>query len=354
MRRVFYFAIVLSLAGSLVQAAELSPLVRRGVEAYNQGSKAYEAGRFAESVPLLLLADTLIGGNPRVDRHRLRYKIGLAYLKNDQPVEAYFLFRWIAEQDSTFPYIGRQLESCARRSYNQGRSAFLDGRYPESLPLLLHADSLIGIKGQIDRLALRFTIGRAYLKSAQPEKALGFFQCVAGQDSSYPYLTLQLATCAEQLGKTALALRHYRAALAGEKNLGAQRPLILVRVAKLLEQKNDLGPALEAYNEAIELASQPEDYYRRGVLLSRMAGPLDFADDQSLDLELSIRSGRLNEKNLLQANELRQRALDDFRQAAKAGSSLAEPSARMIERCEIIIRNNRATISEIHYQRNNK
>ncbi|MBN2290758.1 MAG: hypothetical protein JXQ83_15595 [Candidatus Glassbacteria bacterium] len=236
-------------------------------------------------------------------------------------------------------------------AYNQGSEAFSAGDYTRSIPLLLAADSLIGESEQVDRLKLRFTIGLAYLKSSQPSRALEFFEWVAGQDSSYPYIHLQLAAGARQAGQPAKALEHYRAGLAGAPE--AQKPVILAHIADLLEKRRDLQGALKAYDQAILLNQAAEYHFRRGLLYNRLADPLDHAEDETYDFEEAVTSGLLTEEILLKATGLREKALADFRRAAEDGK-LAERAARMVERTEILIRNNQTVISEIHYLRENK
>ena len=244
-----------------------------------------------------------------------------------------------------------RLEREGAIAFNKGSEAFSAGRFAESIPFLLAADSLIGESERVDRLKLRFTLGLAYLKSEQPAEALEFFEWGAEQDSAYPYIHLQLATSARKSGNNARALEYYRASLAGA--LDSQKPVILVHIASLLEKRKELNKALKAYSQAIVLNSLPEYHYRRGLLYNRLAEPLDHAGDENFEFEEAINSGVLTEEALLKAIDLRQNALADFRLAAKQ-SELAEVAAKMIERTEILIKNNRTVISEIHYLRQNK
>ena len=244
-----------------------------------------------------------------------------------------------------------RLEREGAIAYNKGSEAFSAGRFAESISFLLAADSLIGESKQVDRTKLRFTIGLAYLKSEQPAEALEFFEWVAEQDSTYPYIHLQLATSAKKAGNNDKALEYYQASLAGAPD--SQKPAILVHIANLLEKRKQWNKALNAYSRAIVLNSLPEYHFRRGLLYNRLAEPLDHAGDENLDFEEAINSGVLTEEALIKAIDLRQKALADFRLAAKQ-SELAEVAAEMIERTEILIKNNRTVISEIHYLRQNK
>ena len=236
-------------------------------------------------------------------------------------------------------------------AYKQGSQAFSAGKFAESLPFLLASDSLIGKSERVDRQDLRYTIGLAYLKSGRPAQALKFFELVAEQDSSYPYIHIQLAASEKGAGKFNSALQHYRHGLAVAPD--SQKPVILAHIADLLEKRKDLKGALKAYDQAIALDSSAEYHYRRGLLYNRLSEPLDHAEDQDLDFEEAINSGLLTEQALLEAIRLRQKALADFRLAAKQGST-AEEAARLIEHTEILIKNDQTVISEIHYLRNNK
>jgi len=244
-----------------------------------------------------------------------------------------------------------KLEREGAIAYNKGSEAYSAGRFAESIPFLLAADSLIGAGGRVDRLKLRFTIGLAYLKSDRPEQAFEFFQWVAGRDSSYPYIHLQLAASARRMGDNTKALQYYRAGLPGAPD--SQKPVILAHIANLLEKRKDLKGALKAYEQAIALADLPEYHYRSGILYNRLAELLDHAEDDQLDFEEAIKSGRLTEQALAEANQLHQKALAEFHLAAE-DSALAEPAALMIERTEVLIKNNQTIISEIHYLRNNE
>ena len=237
-------------------------------------------------------------------------------------------------------------------AYNKGSEYYSAGNFAESIPYLLAADSLIGDSLESDRrLKLRFTIGRAYLKSDRPEKALEYFEWVAGRDSSHPYIYLQLATTARKAGKPAEAMKYYKSAL--PRAVDSQKPAILIHIAALLEKRKNWKGALATYNQAVALDPQAEYYYRRGIVFNRLAAPLDHADDEGFDFEEAVNSGELTEKALLRANQLREKALADFRLAAQS-AELVEEAARMIERTEVMINNNQMVISEIHYLRKNE
>ena len=236
-------------------------------------------------------------------------------------------------------------------AFNEGSQAYSAGKYAESIPLLLTADSLIGDSPKVDRLKLRFTIGLAYLKNEQPKEAIEFFQWVAGQDSSYPFIQLQLGEAYRKSGNSSEALLHYRTGL--DQTPDSQKPVVLAHIAALLEKRKDWNGALNAYNQAIALDPLPGYHIRRGLLYNRLAAPIDHAEDNDYDFEEAVTSGRLTEEELLKAIGLREKALADFRLAAE-DKGLADAAARLIERTDIMIKNDQTVIAEIHYIRNNE
>jgi tetratricopeptide (TPR) repeat protein len=236
-------------------------------------------------------------------------------------------------------------------AFNQGSQAYSAGKYAESIPFLLTADSLIGESAKVDRLKLRFTTGLAYLKNKQPENAIELFQWVAGQDSSYPFIQLQLADAYRKTGNSGKALLHYRAGL--DNTPDSQKHVILLHIATLLEKRKDWNGAVKAYSQALALDPLPDYNFRRGLLYNRLAEPIDRAGDDDYDFEEAVTSGRLTEEALLKAIGLREKALADFRLASKS-TDLVDAAARMIERTEIMIKNDQTVIAEIHYIRNNE
>jgi len=234
--------------------------------------------------------------------------------------------------------------------YNQAVEKFSAGEYAASIPLFLTADSLIGATLLVDRLQLRYALGVAHLKTSEPDRALEYFEWVAAQDSTYPYIYLQAAESAQSAKQPAKALKYYRKAL--ESAQDAEKPVILSNIGELLFRRGDLDGALKNCNQAIALSPAPGYYLLRGRIYDKLAGRIDHADESTFDFEEAIRNHSLTEEQMLEAVDLRQKALDDYRLASR-DEKLAQTAKMHTERSNAILENNRAIISEIRYQREN-
>jgi tetratricopeptide (TPR) repeat protein len=87
---------------------------KEGAKNYNQAIEAYSTGDYAKCIPLFSAADSLIGETGLVDRVKLRFALGMAYIKTDQPAAALEQFEWVAGKDSTYPYVFYQAAESAR------------------------------------------------------------------------------------------------------------------------------------------------------------------------------------------------------------------------------------------------
>jgi len=241
-------------------------------------------------------------------------------------------------------------ERLGAKCFNQASEAFSSKQYAKSIPLFIAADSLIGHTELVDRVKLRYALAVAYLKSDKPDSALIFFEWVAEQDSTYPYVHLQAAECARKMKKNSLALKFYKKALTTATE--QEKPIILGKIGEIQYKRGELQGALRTLNKAIALSPSPSFYLLRGRIFDRLAEPLDHAGDEDYDFEGVIQSGKLTEEQMLKAVELRQKALDDYRVAAE-DEKLTATAKKLITRSEIILENNRAVISEIRYQREN-
>lgn len=232
------------------------------------------------------------------------------------------------------------------KAYNSGVEAFSAGKYDQSLPFFLLADSLLVRSKLIDRTKLRYTIGVAYLKSKKPGPALKMFEFVISADSTYPNVYLLSAQCAREDGELNKAEIYYCQALIRAEN--DQKPVILNHIGELLLKRGDLKGALKTYDEAIALSPIARYFLLRGQIYSRMADPLDHANNENFDFEKAINEGKITQEQMEKAIELREKALADFKDAAE-DDSLAAQAQELIERTEIIIENNHMVISEIQY-----
>ncbi|MEA1997082.1 MAG: hypothetical protein U9N45_05560, partial [Gemmatimonadota bacterium] len=234
--------------------------------------------------------------------------------------------------------------------FNQASEAFAAGEYEKAIPHFLSADSLIGESGLVDRLKLRYALGVSCLKTGRPDKALLFFEWVAIEDTSYPYIHFQAAESAFLSGKKTLALTFYRKALPSAKK--AERPVILYKIGRLLFERGHFKGALESCNQAIALSRAANFYLFRGKIFDRLAQRIDHAETEDFNFEQAIRDGTLTEEKILEAVELRRKALADY-EAAAQDKKLSNTAKKLIERSAVILENNQQIISEIHYLREN-
>jgi tetratricopeptide (TPR) repeat protein len=239
-------------------------------------------------------------------------------------------------------------ERLGAESYNKAVKAFSAGEFAASIPWFLAADSLIGEKGIIPRSKLRFALATAYLSNRQPAQALEWYSKVAAEDPSYPEVQYQTAESARLAGQADQALKYYGLALPQAEE--TQKLLILQRTGELLEKKNDLKGALDAYNKALAIRSEPKYRLLRGQIYDRLAQTVDHAQDENFDVDAAVKNGALTESKMQQALELREKALADY-QAAAADPALSANAGRLIERSEAILKNDRLVLGEIINQK---
>ncbi len=241
-------------------------------------------------------------------------------------------------------------EKLGARQFNQAIEAYGAGDFEKCIPLFTAADSLIGESGLIDRVKLRFALGNSYMKTGKSAQALEFFQWVAAQDSAYPFIHLQLAESARAADQRSAAVAYYQRALNDAKP--ADQATILGRIGELELKAGRLKSALKALNRAIKITPASSYYLMRGRVYDRLAQTVDHAQDEKYDYEAAISGKDITEEQLEQASELRRKALEDYRSAAR-DAKLAPSCESLIERSQIILENNAQVISEIHFQREN-
>ena len=105
---------------------------KEGAKNYNQAIEAYSTGDYAKCIPLFSVADSLIGETGLVDRIKLRFALGMAYIKTDQPAAALEQFEWVAGKDSTYPYVFYQAAESARLLKQPDKSVKYYGRSLET------------------------------------------------------------------------------------------------------------------------------------------------------------------------------------------------------------------------------
>lgn len=242
-------------------------------------------------------------------------------------------------------------EKLGARQFNQAIEAYSAKNYEQCLPLFIAADSLIGETGLIDRTKLRFALGKSYLETGKPAEALEMFQWVAAADSAYPFIQIQLAQSASAAGQRPEAVAYYKRALVDAKP--AEQATILGRISKLELKAGRIKSALKALNNAIKITPASQYFLMRGQIFDRLAQPGDHAQDEKYDYEAAIHDEEITEEQLEQASELRRKALEDYRSAAR-DPKLAPACASLIERSAIILENNTQVISEIRFQRENE
>ena len=116
MRRLLLVILFLGFASILIAQKRVAETEaeKEGAKNYNEAIEAYSAGDYARCIPLLLAADSLIGETDLVDRVKLRFALGMAYLRTDQPAPALEQFEWVASRDSLYPYLYLQAAESAR------------------------------------------------------------------------------------------------------------------------------------------------------------------------------------------------------------------------------------------------
>ena len=107
MRRLLPVILFLGFASILMAQKRVAETAaeKEGAKNYNEAIEAYSAGDHIKCIPLFLAADSLIGETDLIDRVKLRFTIGMAYLKTDQPGPALEQFEWVASRDSLYSYV---------------------------------------------------------------------------------------------------------------------------------------------------------------------------------------------------------------------------------------------------------
>jgi len=248
------------------------------------------------------------------------------------------------------PGVRSEREKLGAEHFNQAIVAFRAGDYQKSVPLFLSADTLIGDSKLVDRVKLRFALGTAFLETGHAEAAYGYFQWVAIQDSTYPYLQLQMAESARKAGQRDEALKFYHKALLQAKP--SEQAAIQARIGELELAAGRLDQALEILDQAISLSPASDYHLLRGQIYDKLAQRIDHAEDESFDYDDAIRKGELTEEVMRGATDLREKALADYEAAAR-DTKLSAAAGKLVERSNVILENNRQVISEIRYQREN-
>jgi tetratricopeptide (TPR) repeat protein len=136
---------------------------RRGAESYNKAVEAFSAGDFAASIPLFLAADSLIGEKSMLDRNKLRFALGAAYLKTGKPAQALEWFVRVASSDSTYPYVHLQAAESSRLAGNTDQAlkfyqkAAAQAPDREKIPMLKRIGEIQEKKGQIQAAIVTLT-----------------------------------------------------------------------------------------------------------------------------------------------------------------------------------------------------
>lgn len=128
---------------------------RRGAESYNKAIEAFSAGDYPASIQFFLVADSLIGGTNLLDRNKLRFALGSAYLKTGKAAQALEWFSRVASADSTYPYVQLQAAESARLAGNADQAlkfylkAAAQAPDKEKTPMLKRIGEVQAKKGQI-------------------------------------------------------------------------------------------------------------------------------------------------------------------------------------------------------------
>ncbi len=128
---------------------------RRGAESYNKAVEAFSAGDFSASIPFFLAADSLIGDRSVLDRNKLRFALGAAYLKTGKPSQALEWFIRVASSDSTYPYVQLQAAESARLAGQTDQAlkfyqkAAAQAPDKEKIPMLKRTGEMQEKKGQL-------------------------------------------------------------------------------------------------------------------------------------------------------------------------------------------------------------
>ncbi len=108
---VAFFSLPLAAQQKKVAQTEQEKL---GARQFNQAIEAYGAGNYEQCIPLFIAADSLLGESGLIERTKLRFALGTAFLKTGKPARALEHFQWVAARDSAYPFIHLQLAESAR------------------------------------------------------------------------------------------------------------------------------------------------------------------------------------------------------------------------------------------------
>ncbi len=261
------FAALLAAAPPLsAQRQARTPTERQGAESYNQAAKAFGSGNYQASIPLFLAADSLIGTTGLVDRTKLRYALGVAYQKTNQPARALAQFEWVAGQRPDYPLIQFQAAESAREAKQRAKALQY---YRQALPTvsgeqqaLLHSriGELQSELGQLEQAlasydraiaitpaaGYRLLRGRLYDRQAE--------RLDHAQDENYDFegairsgeLTEEAINRAGELRRK--ALEDYQAAAAGPQYAAAAGKL-LERSRAILDNNRSVMAEIRYYKE---------------------------------------------------------------------------------------------------------
>ncbi|MBW7998296.1 MAG: tetratricopeptide repeat protein [Candidatus Glassbacteria bacterium] len=168
-------AVITALPLTAQQRAAETEQEKLGARQFNQAIAAYSAGNYEESIPLFIAADTLIGETDLVDWTKLRFALGTAFLETGKPNLALGYFQWVAERDSSYPFIYLQIAESARTGGK--RTEALD-YYRKALSRARPADQamILGRIGELELAAGRLQAALGALNRAiKLTPAVGYF-----------------------------------------------------------------------------------------------------------------------------------------------------------------------------------
>ena len=267
-----------------------------------------------------------------------------------KPLLAVFfvILLWATATTAQKSAAGAALERRGKIAFNEGSRAFKEGHYQIAADSLIVADSLIGSSGLVNRELLRITIGEAFDKAGESQKALEYYQEVKSSNPAYPYIDIRLARVQTSAGKLASAIESYSEAFKSAEE--SDRPAILNNIIGLYRKLGNTDSAIKVLGRAISISSDPSFLIQRGTLISRKASEIDHADNDEFDFEAAVRNKTVEPDELKKALELRIKASEDFSNAADKGSQNAK---ELLKREQLLIKNTETLISEIHFLEEN-
>jgi tetratricopeptide (TPR) repeat protein len=124
-------------------------------------------------------------------------------------------------------------------------------------------------------LGIDFMLGRLYLQSGSPDRAIPLLERVAAEQPGYSEAALLLAAAQEGAGRTAEAIETLQHAV--ERNPRSLRGLVML--AELSEKRGEWGQAADAYARAQELSARRTDLTARRAAALINAGQAASARD---------------------------------------------------------------------------